>query len=78
MMAQNEGDVPVQVKIENGLIEGFRDAEGLELYLGIPFAQPPVGERRWRAPQPAEAWEGVRSTKKFGPRPKPMIQRRQS
>ena len=36
-------------------------------YLGIPFAEPPVGERRWRPPQPPEPWEGVRVCTKFGP-----------
>ena len=38
-------------------------------YLGIPFAKPPVEDLRWKAPQPAESWEGVLETKKFGARP---------
>jgi len=60
----------VQKKIENGTIEGFQDVEvGLQYYFGIPFAKPPVGEFRWQAPQPAEDWKGVLSTKKFGPKP---------
>jgi para-nitrobenzyl esterase len=39
---------------------GFVDAYGAHAWLGLPFAAPPTGERRWRAPQPAARWEGVR------------------
>lgn len=60
----------VQAKIENGLIEGYHDSEkDQDIYLGIPFAQPPVGELRWKAPQPAKDWPGVKETKSFGPAP---------
>lgn len=66
---QTNNSFPVQTKIDNGIIEGNYDVgEGLSMYLGIPFAKPPVGELRWKAPQPMENWEGVRETKKFGPR----------
>ncbi|MBN1998627.1 carboxylesterase family protein [candidate division KSB1 bacterium] len=66
----NNNSIPLQIKTENGLIEGFRDDEsGLQMYLGIPFAKPPVGDLRWKAPQPADNWEGVLETKKFRPRP---------
>jgi len=66
---QTNNCFPVQTKIANGIIEGLYDTKtSLQLYLGIPFAQPPVGELRWKAPQPAENWNGVRETKKFGPR----------
>jgi para-nitrobenzyl esterase len=59
---------PVPVKVEDGLIQGtFED--GLTVYKGIPFAAPPVGNLRWRAPQPAEKWEGVRKATKFAPAP---------
>jgi para-nitrobenzyl esterase len=59
---------PVQVKVEDGLLQGtFED--GLTVYRGIPFAAPPVGNFRWRAPQPAEKWEGVRQAAKFAPAP---------
>lgn len=68
LMAQNDS-FPVQVKIENGIIEGNYDTKtGLQMYFGIPFAKPPVGDLRWKAPQPADNWVGVRETKKFGPR----------
>ena len=42
-----------------GLVEGKR-MESLDVFLGIPFAAPPVGEARWREPQPAAAWRGTR------------------
>jgi para-nitrobenzyl esterase len=59
-----------KVKIENGIIEGIQDrATGLQEYFGIPFAKPPVGDLRWKAPQPVDKWKGVLETKKFGPRP---------
>jgi len=59
----------VQAKTENGIIEGLYDTQsGLQLYLGIPFAKPPVGDLRWKAPQAPDKWTGVKETKKFGPR----------
>ena len=68
--AQNNNAFAVQVKIENGIIEGNYDTKsGIQTYLGVPFAKPPVGELRWKAPQPTDNWKGVKETKKFGPRP---------
>jgi hypothetical protein len=43
--------------------------DGLTVYRGIPFAAAPVGELRWRVPQPAVKWDGVRETVKFAPDP---------
>jgi para-nitrobenzyl esterase len=61
---------PVQVTIKNGIIEGYQDVgQQLKLFLGVPFAKPPVGALRWKAPQPLENWKGVKMTRKFGPRP---------
>jgi para-nitrobenzyl esterase len=58
------------VHIETGLIAGQKDKEsGVISFKGIPFAAPPVGELRWKAPQPAEAWEGTRECTDFGPSP---------
>ena len=54
-----------QVKVEGGIIEGI-DSSGVCIFRGIPFAAPPVGELRWKAPQPVVAWQGVREAKKFG------------
>ena len=68
--AQTNFNMPVQTKIENGIIEGNYDTKsGVQLYFGIPFAKPPVGPLRWKAPQPLDNWTGVKPTKKFGPRP---------
>jgi para-nitrobenzyl esterase len=59
----------VRTEIETGVIEGIHDAKtGLQMYFGIPFAKPPVGDLRWKAPQPADSWEGVLETKNFAPR----------
>ena len=67
--AQTNNYFPVQLKIENGIIEGNYDSKtGMEFYPGIPFAKPPVGPLRWKAPQPLDNWKGVKETKKFGPR----------
>jgi para-nitrobenzyl esterase len=54
------------VKVEQGLLQGtFED--GLAVYKGIPFAAPPVGDLRWRPPQPAAKWDGVRRADAFAP-----------
>ena len=69
-IAQNKNAFPVQVSIENGIIEGdYNTHTGIQTFLGVPFAKPPVGELRWKAPQPLDDWSGVRETKAFGPRP---------
>ena len=57
----------LQVKTANGIIEGVNDS-GIRTFKGIPFAQPPVGDLRWKAPQPVKNWEGVRKADQFGPR----------
>ena len=56
---------PTQVRIETGVIEGAVNADVLT-FKGIPFAAPPLGELRWRPPQPALPWEGVRPAKEYG------------
>ena len=50
------------VKVNPGLISGkTSDDQVVKIFMGVPFAAPPVGELRWKAPQPVEAWEGVRA-----------------
>ena len=58
---------PAPVRVEGGMLQGTSE-DGLRVYRGIPFAAPPVGDLRWRAPRPAANWEGVKPADKFGPR----------
>lgn len=49
------------VEVENGLLEGERiDGTGILQFLGIPYATPPLGDLRWREPEPALSWTGIR------------------
>ena len=57
-----------RVKTANGAVEGVTKQNGIHVYLGIPFAAPPVGDRRWMPPQPVKNWTGTRSAAEFGPR----------
>ena len=59
---------PTPVRTESGLVQGVAEPD-LTVYKGIPFAAPPVGDLRWRPPQPAAKWDGVRLADKFGPDP---------
>ena len=57
-----------ETKVENGWLKGIPAADPrVMVYRGVPFAAPPVGENRWRAPQPAPDWEGVRDCARFAP-----------
>jgi para-nitrobenzyl esterase len=62
------GQGPDRVKVEGGWITGA-EANGVRVFRGIPFAAPPVGVLRWRAPQPAAPWKGVRNCTQFGASP---------
>jgi para-nitrobenzyl esterase len=58
-----------RVKIANGTLEGVSDkGAGARSFKGIPFAEPPAGDLRWKPPQPVKNWEGARKADKFGPR----------
>src|SRR2546425_13289349 len=57
---------PDTVKVEGGQISGIA-ANGVRAFNGIPFAAPPVGALRWKAPQPVVPWTGVRVADAFGP-----------
>ena len=62
------GQPLLRTHVETGDVEGVAD-ESIAVYKAIPYAAPPVGELRWKAPQPAKAWEGVRLCDTFGPLP---------
>jgi para-nitrobenzyl esterase len=64
--SDKENIAPI-VKTANGSLEGLNES-GIRTFKGIPFAQPPVAELRWREPQPVKNWQGVRKANKFGPR----------
>ncbi len=56
------------IKIEGGLISGISGTDpSIRVYLGIPFAAPPVGDLRWREPLPVVPWEGVRAADQLSP-----------
>src|SRR5512133_11240 len=58
--------LPDTLRIESGLISGIKDAKSeVVSFKGIPFAAPPVGNLRWKAPQPAKSWDGVKECKTF-------------
>src|SRR5947209_20335949 len=58
-----------QVHIADGTLEGVVSADGkVRTFKGIPFAAPPVGNLRWKAPQPVVPWTGVRKAVDFGAR----------
>jgi para-nitrobenzyl esterase len=55
------------IRIDAGLLSGTAGAvPGVRVFKGIPFAAPPVGELRWRAPQPVAKWAGIRKADRFG------------
>jgi len=58
---------PDQIRVESGLLAGTTNAEHtVRMFKGVPFAAPPVGDLRWKAPQPPLKWNGVRPADKFG------------
>ena len=54
------------IETKNGKVEGTIE-NGIKVFKGIPFAAPPVGDLRWKAPQPVKSWEGILKTDKFKP-----------
>src|SRR5687767_15679136 len=54
------------VKTDSGRLSGVTAASGVSAYLGVPFAAPPVGDWRWRPPQAAPRWDGIRKADAFG------------
>jgi para-nitrobenzyl esterase len=68
MWAQQKDGPGLRVKTVNGIVEGVLEKSGIRSFKGIPFAAPPIGDLRWKAPQPLQAWTGVLKADKFGPR----------
>ena len=67
---QNESSIHESVQTESGRVSGVYDeATGITSFKGIPFAAPPVGELRWKEPQPAESWEGIKKCTAFSASP---------
>jgi para-nitrobenzyl esterase len=68
VVAQPSAMIPDQVRIDTGVLAGVVGAtqQTVRVFKGIPYAAPPLGENRWRAPQPAAKWEGVRNADAFG------------
>lgn len=62
------GQLQQPVKVAEGLVQGTVE-DGLTVFKGIPFAAPPVGDFRWKAPQPAASWQGIKQANKFAPGP---------
>jgi para-nitrobenzyl esterase len=57
-----------KTKVENGIVSGIPAADPrITAFLGVPFAAPPVGNLRWKAPQPARDWDGELAAYKFAP-----------
>lgn len=54
------------VKTESGLVSGVPSADGVVVFKGIPYAAPPVGDLRWKAPEKPQPWDGVRVCDDFG------------
>src|ERR1700759_90262 len=57
---------PTRAETESGPVRGVA-SDGVISFKGIPYAQPPVGALRWRAPQPVTPWQTVRDAAGFGP-----------
>jgi para-nitrobenzyl esterase len=68
VVARPSAQIAAQVRIETGALAGVAGANQptVRAFRGIPYAAPPLGENRWRAPQPAARWDGVRNADAFG------------
>ncbi len=67
LLALTATHAAAQVRTASGLVEGRMSADGtVRIFEGIPYAAPPVGNLRWKPPQPVPAWDGVREAAAFG------------
>ncbi len=67
-VALRAAEPSLQVMTQAGLVQG-KNQENVRAFLGIPYAAPPIGPLRWRPPQPAAKWDGIKMATEFGPRP---------
>jgi para-nitrobenzyl esterase len=68
-IANAQSGKTAQAKVVNGLLEGTVETSGIKSFKGVPFAKPPVADLRWKAPQPAENWTGVKKADQFSKSP---------
>ncbi len=64
----NNHTITTQVQVEQGIINGTKTGDVLT-FKGIPYAEAPIDELRWKAPEPKTPWEGTLDCTKFGPSP---------
>ncbi len=67
LQSAERGTDALVVSVGGGQIAGKREAGGVRAWLGVPYAAPPVGALRWRAPAPVPPWRGVRPTQALAP-----------
>ncbi|MFD9422097.1 MULTISPECIES: carboxylesterase/lipase family protein [unclassified Streptomyces] len=65
-MSETQVEIPPQAATAHGAVRGTLE-HGVAVFRGIPYAAPPVGARRFRAPEPPEPWQGVREAVAYGP-----------
>jgi para-nitrobenzyl esterase len=64
--SEPETESAPRVTIDSGALEGKRYGSEVEMFLGIPYAAPPIGNLRWKPPAPAARWSVIREAKAFG------------
>jgi len=65
---EKSGGMTEVLSLRDGKVQGLKTADGaVEVFTGIPYAKPPVGDLRWRAPEDPESWSGVRTCVQFAP-----------
>jgi para-nitrobenzyl esterase len=70
LLGQNIAQQPFAVvQTQSGKISGGINGSGSHVFKGIPFAAPPVGDLRWKSPQPVKSWEGTKNCDQFGASP---------
>ncbi len=67
-VAEKDPEVTGVIHVAQGDLTGvYTKDRAVEVYTGIPYAQPPVGELRWKEPQPAKSWDGILAADRFAP-----------